>query len=60
MFCLLVCFVYMKFVVARECCRSVSSQSGRHLQLELKASFIFLKNFQAFFTLHVSLGSEGF
>ena len=42
---------HMKFVVARECCRSVSSQSGRQLQLEPKASLIFLKNFRAFFTL---------
>ena len=42
---------HMKSVVARECCRSVSSQSGRQLQLEPEASFIFLKNFRAFFTL---------
>ena len=42
---------HMKFVVARECCRSVGSQSGRQLQLEPEVSFIFLKNLRAFFTL---------
>ena len=49
--CQLLEVTHMKSVVARECCRSVSSQSGRQLQLEPEASFIFLKNFRAFFTL---------
>ena len=35
--CQLLEVTHMKFVVARECCRSVSSQSGRQLQLEPEA-----------------------
>ena len=66
----------MKLVEVTECCRSVSSQSGRQPQLEPDANVISVKNFFVFFTLgnlwygiehvmdgtnlHVSFGSEGF